>query len=97
MNDLIIIIPVILPMLGAILGLLATKRSLMRTAIGIGTSALTLAFSLQLLFTVNAESYLSLELGSWQAPSVSLSSQIGWQRSWPPSQRWRASPSVSTP
>lgn len=68
MNDLLLIIPVILPMLGAILGLLASKRSTMQTGLGIGTSALTLLFSLQLLFTVNVESYLSLELGSWQAP-----------------------------
>ncbi len=68
MKQLLPILPVLLPMAGAILGLLAAKRSLAQTVIGIGTSILTLVLSISLLVTVNADEFISLEIGRWQAP-----------------------------
>lgn len=68
MKHLLPILPVLLPMAGAVLGLLAAKRSTLQTTIGIGTSALTLVLSFVLLATVNAENFISVELGNWQAP-----------------------------
>lgn len=68
MSDLLLVLPILLPLAGAILGLLAAKNSSLQTGIGIVTTALSLAVALRLVYVVDVHEFLSLELGNWQAP-----------------------------
>lgn len=68
MSQLIIVLPVLLPLAGGMIGLLLAKKSWLQGAAGIVTSCLALAASLYLLTLVNKEGIITLELGNWQAP-----------------------------
>ncbi|MBK1879201.1 Na+/H+ antiporter subunit D [Pelagicoccus mobilis] len=68
MNDLVIILPILLPIAGGILGLLLAKRSKIQSFIGIATSALGVLVAGLLLHTVSVHNIISLELGNWEAP-----------------------------
>ncbi|MCH6257562.1 Na+/H+ antiporter subunit D [Puniceicoccaceae bacterium K14] len=68
MNQNLIILPVILPFIGALIGLLAPKSPNTQTRIGIATFAATFAASIAILLKVNTAGHLTLLLGGWEAP-----------------------------
>lgn len=68
MNNNLIILPVLIPFIGAIIGILANRHSKTQTSIGIATFAITLISSIFVLLKVNTDHYLTLQLGAWEAP-----------------------------
>lgn len=68
MSQLTIVLPILLPLAGGMIGLLLAKKGTVQTALGIATSALGLLASIFLLVEVNRQGIVTLELGNWQAP-----------------------------
>ncbi len=68
MNTLLPILPIALPLLGAVIGLLARHGTSLQATVGIATSVVTLIASVFLLTAVHAADFVVLYLGDWQAP-----------------------------
>ncbi len=68
MSSYYILLPIILPLIGAICLLMGNRSSAYQRAGGVFFSTATFAAALALVFRVDALDYIVLEVGSWTAP-----------------------------
>lgn len=68
MSELSILLPILIPLTGAILLLLGHKSLAMQKAGGVLVSSLTFAASIYLLWVTDATGHVVLQVGSWTAP-----------------------------
>ena len=68
MHERLTILPILIPLLTAILGILLWKRRGAQRAVSVAGAALHLIVSLNLLQTVRENGILAMQIGSWPAP-----------------------------
>ncbi|CAH2030902.1 Na+/H+ antiporter subunit D [Trichlorobacter ammonificans] len=68
MKNTILFLPLLIPLITAVLGLLAWRRHTLQRLLGVGSTSALLAVGLLLLATVRDGTILSVQAGNWPAP-----------------------------